>query len=172
MEQIGTTGGLRSKAKDRQKTPKHITELKYRIIAVFKDSIDKLNNRKKEKQNRGKREKISTKSEDRTEEITQVNKQTANKTGQGEPEKPMGEDEHQQSPPITLSALQSKGDSEAEFRIQKTVPKNVQIWQTETHKRQNQPQIRKIQKYKSKQNTFTFQKKQDKRRILRTTREK
>lgn len=70
----------------------------------------------------------------------------------------MGEDEHQQNSTITLSALQSKGESEAEFRIQKTVPKNVQIWQTETHKIQNQPQIRKIQKYKSKQNTITFQK--------------
>lgn len=35
-------------SKDTQKTPKQIIELKYRRIAIFKDSIDKLNNRKKE----------------------------------------------------------------------------------------------------------------------------
>lgn len=49
-----------SGAKQR-KTPKHITELNYRIIAIFKDSVDKLNNRKKEKQNKAEeRERKST----------------------------------------------------------------------------------------------------------------
>lgn len=69
------------------------------------------------------------------------------------------------------SALQSKEESEAEFRIQKTVPKNVQIWQTETHKRKPATN-KKNSEVQVETQPNHISGKQDKRKILRTTREK
>lgn len=75
--------------------------------------------------------KVHTKSDDRTQPITQVYEQTENKAGTGQSLRNQRECENNnQNPTITSLVLQSKGERKRDWKVFKeTISENVQIWQ-------------------------------------------